>query len=933
MKKILFLCIVMSLIMSMSALDTLSLAFSNYTIGGESTDLVEQYTQKSNDLGKVEMQTITDKMSYFYINSPSAMSYNDTTLLIADEYPNHTKILGFDTEKFGNEEITPIENIHFEVTIGVIKLELVDNNILLLDKNSDLYCYDIEQQFLSKILQNNVSDFDIYTGKIFVLSDNTITSFANLENLKNDKQEQGTKKLKDKTIKFAMKTYQGDIQSSEFFYLVKVDRLSYIYNEKNNEIIKVSTTIYNMEVVSNNLYYIENLTLKNHSNGKSKDNVGYVAINEYDNQAYSIAYENNGTGYSVESIDKTNLSTSKAVMKSKSNEDGFFDTPSALVSRHNHLYIADTNNDRVATYGNDGYDYTAIEYDNFEYDNKSLQKPYHIAVDDEQTLYALINDTMIVKMDADKQTTELVVNVGIHIPLLNGIVFDGMNNLYAYTESEIYSIDIDEKILETNEVIPIVDKIMDIYTTYDQQGFYILTDNNDVLYFDGEKLKDLYHLPKDSLQIVVDYKDNIFAIDSQGVLTKYCANDDYSTTKEFEIGLIDTGNEKRIDMAIASSTISTLYGQLEINDLVILDTITHTMNIVDGEIIEIENIIEYPTPEQNLWLGAESFETESKEIIYGAKQFLSDTKNNVSLYEFPNTNSKTLTTLTPNDAIVMLVQNLDSHQNKQFPNYAYVMVDRSSTIESFDDNGNIDGEKPNDTSRAMTGYILKSNFSNEKYNYVNISQRNPRVRLGSYLYQYPTRYSQRLNNGEPLEQGKDIKILPFTIRNINGIGWSRVQYGETVGFMMNSNIEQDTITKENTSTPNATIVLKSNQKIVLDNVVAKYNTDVIFARNSIELKNGDRVTVVGGWFNPSLKTTVIEYTDSDGIVWEGEIESKYIRSDNVSLLQFYAIIVAVVLIILFAIIVLLYHRNCKLRHTLAMENVEEIASENIEIVE
>jgi len=905
MKKFVALFVFLSFTFIFGALGASVLPYSLQQTSGRATDY--------------NMTILTDTNTYLYINFPLAMSLSDDKLLVADEYPDGSKIMGFEVND-GNTQISKLFDIKLS-NIWTKNIAIVQDTLLLLDSDNNIWTYDTANSSgLIKSPYVNVDDFDIIDGKIVLLYNNSIYSFGSLTDFMGDNRLDSfllptIQMLVPTQIKFV--SYGTNIADSDFFIAYNSKnstgggaQRSMLYRNQNG-VLDTNTPIIEEKIEniiqigynSNSLYYqTTNKTLYNYNLSTNSSNYQNNSSTEFAIDANSQwIYSINIANYSLDRLNKTNLNIDRTLLKSSSNSVGFFDTPTSITSRNNSIYTADSKNNRVSTISSNLYQYNPIEYEN-QQGSFVPSNPISIAVDSNQTTYTLANDGRSIIKTTDIQNTTLLkdTNSSTIGQRLSGLVVDGQDNLYGYTDTAIYIIDKFDG-TPNKTVYSDTPTIVDIYSPFEKDNLYILNSNNQVKNFSNNTLTLVHTLANaNSRQIAVDYSQNIFALDQQGILTKYKKDNlgVYATDIQLDIKLTLTGFKRfpNADIAISNAQFTTQFGQKVYNgDMLVLDANTHSLNVVDRVSIGVENAIDYPTPDEADYITADS----SQQIIYEAIK-------NTTLYSQPSTTSLEIMDIQKNDTVIMLVSDLPSFQNIDFDDFAFVMIDGLD----------------NSSGSIITGYIVKQYFSTDNYPYINLGVNSATIREGTlgYLYSHPSLHAKRLSNGteETLTAGQQVIIHPFADyqRNTMGLKWRRVSIENMgYGYVLANNLEQEANSRFEIKVPNATVIAKSSK-------VALLSKSNMLPLNIRQLQDGDRVTIVGNRFNPTSKFTNIEYTDRNGVVFNATIESKYLQADAVSVLQISALSLSFILIPLFAIIAFLYYKSCKQRRTIIPEIVE-----------
>ncbi|MCL2599413.1 MAG: hypothetical protein FWD76_05865, partial [Firmicutes bacterium] len=733
----------------------------------------------------------------------------------------------------------------------------------------------------------------------------------------------------------AFARYGSDLTSSEFYFaatnltnnhtdLIKVDNgtftrinqeslttaLNYFtYSESNASLYFKSNKLYRQSLLTDDLIA--------YNTNDSADLSPIVAV--ADNVLYTT--QNRQTGSVLRAITKDTLQENGngtgVFLRSRFNADGFYADPSNIVSKNGALYIADTSNDRVAQINNRGFNTFA----------SSTSKPRSVAIANNGTRYTL-------SMDG---TIEGGANP-ITVPSkLQGIATDAVDNLYGFDNTTLYLLGGQPSSVfdaSNNE------KIVDVYTPGKKSGLYILTTNN------ASKTSSVYHFEKQAgstsvtadlmntfttngiSQIALDYRENIFALDTDGVLSKYtnAGNWNYALDTNHQLDLQVADMPVDADLVIANSAISSSFGtnnaiQAEIaaGDILFLDHTRHALSQIKKDDIGVDNQPEYPDPDEGLWLVNKPYEPDNDtQIIWEAQK-------TTSLFAAPNINSTALKSVQENDTVLMLVLDLptdldgdgtNDFDGETFENYAFVALENNTPT-----NGN-------QTNVALLfGYIYLPDFSTQNYPYTQMVKETQTISNGTNLYMMPSLHSTTRNE-TVLPKNTPLTLLPFADYKRIGSKWSRVTWKDengidVFGFVLSKNIENGVDILPSVKVPNATIQLQNVDAIPMLGRISR----ATLSKAAPTLKSGDRITVES-WFNPTNKFTNIEYRDANGTLWQTSIESKYIQSDSVSQLQFSALTITLILVPLFAVIAFLYYRNCKYRRTLIPEIYEQEEPDN-----
>ena len=580
---------------------------------------------------------------------------------------------------------------------------------------------------------------------------------------------------------------------------------------------------------------------------------GLIKTNGTDGGTLTDIYGYNGAVYAITSLDAvvkfpSDLSSFTTLVASADGAEGFFNTPINASVKNSTLFVADSVNGRVATFG-----------EKAEYLSNAFINPVAAVSDSAGAIYVAHKYNEIVKI-SDGETKSVTVD-----GIISDIAVDADKKVYILTaDGKIYS--------SVGFASPTL--------LVEKSGFKAIA-----LSVGSERL---YALSSDAVYRIV-FDDNKY------VATKYCDADDEFISLAVDIGgavyLLSQNSIVRVDGSKTVTRFSLKVGDaayslgftagkilistvknsfVEYGDAIIVDTYKHRLftasgaadklniKLIDGN-YEIPNVAHNGTP--RLYNG----------LIRTA---LYDTQ----VFEYPMETPSVYTIAKGRKVIVPAYTLTDTRE------YSLILIDNLATGE------------------LIQGYVYRDSLS-EPLPYTPAPTNVGTVYSSATpVYKWPSPNAPTVTGFSAVERGTDFTILDFVESyhdDYNNL-WYRIQIGEKYeGYMLASNLSMMNYEPIFIRPAyNAEIISYENSEYAIGYKLV----DGEYKEIDATFPTGTKVEVVGT-FDTSLEYTQIKYLDSELGTLTCYVKTVYIKYNGVNIVLIVAIIVIIITVALAAIII------------------------------
>lgn len=832
-------------------------------------------------------------------------------LVVADEIGNQTQITRFDdVDKIGQYEsktqiLTTLDYLVDDVVIAqsssyTYLISLSGTTLKISNLSSD-------GEVGSTRAYENVYGFEAYPDYIYMLQKNTIDVYSLVKVLFSNF---GISQIRVPDIDGTL----TQLLVANDDKATKLEELEYYTVQQTNtySIRKVTSQQLDEKTYATDSFAIAHLRLQNNTlfysvpHRLTTVNVNSSKIDQLlieqilsaqlvGNKAYFIIKDKNGnTSLQSININQLNSSTPQVLLESTSDKPNFFSSPNAVTSRNGVVYVADTDNSRVAIISDKNTDYLPL--------NTNVQS---VAISRFEYMYTVVNtSTGSVIYKYQLSNNELIQTIDFD-QKLSGLAIDLLDNVYTYSGSQLYYI-------QSSELKLLYDfgqTIYSISTAPDQAGIYALYGSQNGYLVSKVIINDIdiYSVSLDNKRptsITVDFNNNIFALYNGGTLIKYSSSGEKSDGLVVPIASSDSDT----DMSVSMANITTTTGQtINVGDILITHKTSNALISVNNEWagVEIPDWNNYQNPDY----------TSNKPYTPAQKQMIMTLTNTATLYDYPTEMMASGVTLDAGTRVILI----DYKPNGNTV-YSFVMLNqvKSGTFNS-----------------PQVGYVLSDLLTvSESDKYTPPITSVASVIGSPKLYRYPTTLSVPLIDiAFEIPTGTQVVSLDFADYKSGGFAWSRIQYrhgldNQTyIGFVQNQYL-----TMSDKFNPNVKEKPRPNATINAENVsaVIPFGTGNNITTQTIDLPSGTRVRVKGK-FNPNSRMTEIEFYDSKlNGVFTADVPTSSLTYDNITSTQVITFIIC--LFIIAAIIIgFLFYKNIKPKAMLTQMELDAFQQQMITV--
>lgn len=615
-----------------------------------------------------------------------------------------------------------------------------------------------------------------------------------------------------------------------------------------------------------------------------------IDIYAFGSHVYALDTLNGLRDYSVD------LSAYKLVAASAGAAAGFFNTPSGISVNNSTIYIADTENNRIAAYTRKGTTYL----------NRKFNRPVSAVADSAGNLYVAYDGNKVGIFKSKSYAVEDEITVtNTNIGKIKQLAIDAEKNLFVLADSGLWRVGQDYSVKRLNET-----KYDAITLSLGRNKLYVLS-GNVVICLDknGAETQRIFNIGENAISFAVDLNDTVFALyrdklarfDTNGATVEYGLklNGNAYTLGErsgqIALGFFETGLPD--ELADTENTGVTNY-------LVILDSYRHRALKASGDAIGARFVdFSYAAPDiiANGATIAQTANMPQSGIICTARY-------DTPLYPYPLAAKSSYgivagrNVIVPDCAVVA-----PEYDPTETPEFVLVLID--DTVTNTLKQGFVYRD-------ALTSPLTYSRPPSEICTITG--------ELGAKLYKWPSRNSAAIDGYAEVEKGKKFKMLDFVnpFRDDYGFYWYRVSIADIgcEGYVTAVNVT--TVDYRPTN-----IMPEYNAEIISHDgstAAATYTTDADgkYSATDITLKTGTKVEVVG-IFDSSERFTKIKFLDGKThATLTCYVETVYLKYSGINIVLLVALLV-ILITTLFAIIIICKVYGAQRKPTERPHNIDE----------
>ncbi|MDE7406531.1 MAG: hypothetical protein K2M89_06640 [Clostridiales bacterium] len=573
------------------------------------------------------------------------------------------------------------------------------------------------------------------------------------------------------------------------------------------------------------------------------------------------------------------LENESVIAASASGDQGFFNVPFGITAKSSMLYVADTVNNRIAIYDNNG----------IRYINREFRTPVSVAADNGGTLYVAYDDNKvgIFRNNAYSTYDEITVT-STTLGKISRIVVDADKTLFVLSDSGLWKVERDYTPHRISTAL-----YKDITLSISKSKLYALDDDKIVLLDkeSGEE-KSSRTAPIGAISVAVDLNDTAFALYTNKIvsITERGVSTEYALTADGQPYTL--GNSMgQLLLCFMENGIDGEDSE-EQNYAIILDTFRHRILKADGNAIGAR-FVDYSYVSPDI-IGSVS-------AVEGQVGIIRKMRFSTPLFDYPIETKSNYTVysgeyvIVPDYSIVA-----PAYKPDETPEFALVLVDDALNH------------------RLLQGYVYKDALTDPiEYSLPPSNVCTVTAELGATVYKWPSVNAKTISGYSAVAKNTKFNMLDFVDPFLDGYGhyWYRIALDETgkEGYVPAESIVT-------TDLYHANILPDYNAEIIAynGNSIAKiYSRDKATGKytvvNGITLKAGTKIEVVGA-FDSSERYTKIKFLDGKTHqTFECYVETVHIKYTGLNIVLIVAIMVIAITIILAIIIISRVHYSKKKR--------------------
>ncbi len=561
-------------------------------------------------------------------------------------------------------------------------------------------------------------------------------------------------------------------------------------------------------------------------------------------------YAFDGFIYALDTLDglkklSADLTSIKSLLASASDANGFFNMPSGVAIKNSTLFVADTVNDRVATYGSELNFISDVDFDN----------PVSVACDSTGAVYVAHSVGDVVKITSSGNTTVTVDGI------IKQIAVDADKTLYILTRDGLWIYDGEQPVKVGNSAYKAI----------------TLAAGRDELYaLDGNTVKKLnvtdgaveekVYCPADpaAFALAVDLNGNVFTLTQSRIIRTTARGEqtEFSMTVDGEAYSLGFSSGAMALCTVDNSFVS--YG-----NLIIADTYKHRVFSADGAALGVKLIDDdYDVPE---------IKDDTTPDCYDGGLI------RVALYDTPvfSRPMETPPVYTIAQGRKVIVAQYDLEDSRE---YSLILIDNLSTGE------------------LLQGYVYRDALS-EPLPYAAPPASSGTVYASATpVYKWPSQNAKAVTGFGAVERATQFEMLDFVSEyrdDYNNL-WYRIRIADQYeGYILAANISvlgYDPIFIR--PAYDAEIISYNGSTFAQ----AYELVDGEYREIDMTFKTGTQVEVVGT-FDTSVEYTLIKYLDPDYGTLTCYVKTVYLKYKGVNVVMIVAIVVASITVVLAAIII------------------------------
>lgn len=563
------------------------------------------------------------------------------------------------------------------------------------------------------------------------------------------------------------------------------------------------------------------------------------------------------------------LTDKRVIAASASGDKGFFNVPFGMTAKSSMLYVADTVNNRIAAYDNNG----------IRYIDREFRTPVSVAADNGGTVYVAYDDNKvgIFRNNAFSAYDEITVT-SLTLGKISRIAVDADKTLFILSDNGLWKVGRDyipHRISTTT--------YKEITLSISKSKLYALdADKIVLLNKESGEVESYRTSPRDAVSVAVDLNDTAFALCSDRItrIPASGASADYALTSDGEPYTLGDRMGQLL-LCFMENGIGDANSE-EQNYAIVLDTFRHRIFTTDGNAIGAR-FVDYSYQSPDI--------AGSTTAVEGQTGIIRKVRFNTPLFDYPIETKSNYTVLSgwevivPDYSIVAPAYNPD-----ETPEFALVLVDDTQNH------------------RLLQGYVYKDALSEPlKYSPPPSDICTVTGALGTIVYKWPSRNANAIDGYIETAQNTKFNMLDFVqdFRDRDGYYWYRIALDDkgNEGYVTAFDVSPIDYQQAN-------ILPDYNAEIIAykGNSVAKtYRRDEATGKYSeisgVTLKAGTKVEVVGT-FDSSERYTKIKFLDGKSHkTVTCYVETAHLKYTGLNIVLIVAIIVIAITLILAIIII------------------------------
>lgn len=573
------------------------------------------------------------------------------------------------------------------------------------------------------------------------------------------------------------------------------------------------------------------------------------------------------------------LANKHVIAASASGDKGFFNVPFGMTAKSSMLYVADTVNNRIAIYADNG----------IRYIDREFRTPVSVAADNGGTVYVAYDDNKvgIFRNNAFSTYDEITVT-STTLGKISRIAVDADKTLFILSDSGLWRVERDYTPQRISTTV-----YTDITLSIGRSRLYALSADKIVL-LDKEngEVKGSRTLPRDAISVAVDLNDTAFALYTDKIVRIPTSG----ATAEYALTSYDE-----------PYTLGDRMGQLllcfmengigdedsaEQNYAIILDTFRHRILKADGTALNAR-FVDYSYESPDI-VG-------NTTAVEGQNGIIRKVRFDTPLFDYPLETKSNYTVLSGGYVIVPDYSIVaPAYKPDETPEFALVLVDDAQN------------------NRLLQGYVYKDALTDPlKYSPPPSNICTITGELGTIVYKWPSRNAKAISGYAETAKNTKFNMLDFvdSFRDEYGYYWYRIALDDSgnEGYVPAVNVS--TIDYQQ-----ANILPEYNAEIIAykgDSIAKTYSRDEATGKytavSGVTLKAGTKVEVVGT-FDSSERYTKIKFLDSKTHkTVTCFVETAHLKYTGLNIVLIVAILVGAITIILAIIIISRVYNSKKKR--------------------